>query len=135
MTIEHFFGHWKMDAEQNHYEAGTPPTEGEYIISPQDDQMLFEMRWTTVDGQEQQLAYTASADAEWHPVADAQSGETMRLYLEEPNKLVSEVQRDGEIIAYASRVLDDDQQSMTVKQKVITQGETFTNTSVYKRIN
>lgn len=130
--IDAFIGTWKMLPEQNNYQFGNPPQAGLYIIAVDGEGYEITMQWTAHDGNAMNMSYKAIPDGKSY-ATDAPSVDTMSMTRVDDKTLDSDAKKDGVVVAYATRTLSDDNNTMTVKQSGKTpDGHDFTNTSIYQ---
>ena len=129
-----FLGTWIMQPEQNDYQFGNPPQQGSYKIETEGDGYLVTMDWMTADGKEMTMSYNAIPDGKEYPTDPATGVDTMSMTRISDNVLDSAAMKDGVVVAYGTRILSEDENTMTVKQSGKTpNGQEFINTSVYLR--
>jgi len=129
-----FLGTWIMQPELNEYEFGTPPQQGSYIIETDGEGYLVTMDWITADDNKMNISYNAIPDGKEYPTDPATGVDTMSMTRISDKVLDSDAKKDGAIVAYATRILSEDENTMTVKQSGKTpDGQKFVNTSVYVR--
>lgn len=136
MSEDRFKGTWEMQPEHNHYQLGDPPAQGTYIIgdNPDGDGYLVTMKWTTQDGQNVEMRYTAIPDGVDYPYENPAIADTVSMTRVDENTLDSDTKKDGQVGAYARRVLSADGNTMTITQSGKTpDGGSFDNVSVYIR--
>lgn len=128
-----FIGTWEMLSEQNNYEFGNPPQAGLYIITADGQGYEVTMQWTSPDGNAMNMSYNAIPDGKTY-ATDATDVDSMSMTRVDDKTLDSDAKKDGFVVAYATRILSDDNNTMTVKQSGKTpDGQEFTNTSIYVR--
>jgi len=128
-----FLGTWQLDPDGNNYQLGDPPQSGLYIIETKDNGYLVTMKWTT-NGDEKQMAYEGIPDGKQYETPatgiDAMSMTRVDDKTLDSSAFVGEVR-----IAYARRVLSENDNTMTVTQSGKTpDGTDFANVSVYHRV-
>lgn len=136
MSDDLFLGTWQMQPEQNDYQQGDPPAKGTYTIAnnPDGEGYLVSMAWTTIDGRDVEMSYTAIPDGIDHPYENPDIADTVSMTRVDENILDSDVKKGGAITAYARRELSSDGQTMTVTQSgPKSDGDWFDNVSVYVR--
>lgn len=127
-----FLGRWKLNPRDNQYEYGFAPQKGRYTMTWEDDHYLVKMAWINAEGKEVQMSYTTIPDGQPHSMEAAGDLVTTRV---DERTLDSEVIINGEVVAFARRVLSPDGQRMTVTQSGMTpDGTPYSNLSVYDRI-
>lgn len=129
-----FLGIWVMQPEQNDYQFGNAPQKGSYIITVDGEGYLVTMSWTTADGQGMTMNYNAIPDGKEYPTDPATGVDSMSMTRVSDNVLDSAAMKNGIMLAYGTRILSDDNNTMTVRQSGKTpDGHEFINTSVYVR--
>ena len=80
------------------------------------------------------MSYDAIPDGNYYPTDPVTGVDTMSMTRVDNHTLDSDARKDGIVVAYATRILSADNNTMTVKQSGKTpDGQEFTNTSVYIR--
>ena len=136
MSQDRFLGTWEMQPTQNNYQLGDPPVNGTYTIAenPDGEGYLVTMAWTTLDGRDVEMSYTAVPDGVDHPYENPAVADTVSMTRVDENTLDSDAKIGDKVTAYARRVLSADGQTMTVTQSGPTpDGGWFENVSVYVR--
>jgi len=134
MTNDPFLGYWVMDAAQNTYEAGTPPSAGSYRIEADGEAYRFTMTWTAADGQSHQMDYRTFPDGVAHPFENTAQVDALRTTRVDERTLDSESIKGDGVIAHGRRVLSEDGQTMFITQSGNRpDGTRFENRSVYLR--
>jgi hypothetical protein len=129
-----FLGTWIIQPEQNYYQFGNPPQNGTYAIQADSKRYLVTMQWATVEGQDMNMSYNAIPDGKDYPIDPTTGLDSMSMTCMSDKVLDSDAKKDGIVVAYATRVLSEDNNTMTVKQSGKTpDGQDFVNTSVYVR--
>jgi len=129
-----FLGTWIMQPDLNDYQFGNPPQKGSYIIETDGEGYLVTMNWTTADGKDMTMDYHAIPDGKEYPTDPATGVDSMSMTRMSNTVLDSVAMKNGVMVAYGSRILSDDGNTMTVKQSGKTpDGQEFINTSVYVR--
>ena len=132
--VDAFLGIWVMQADQNNYQFGNPPQKGSYIIESEGDGYLVTMHWTTSEGKDMTMDYTAIPDGKDYPTDPTTGVDSMSMTRMSDNVLDSAAMKNGIMVAYGTRILSEDKNTMTVKQSGKTSdGQEFINTSVYVR--
>lgn len=136
MGHDRFLGTWEMQPELNNYQFGDPPVKGTYTIAenPDGEGYLITMAWTTTNGRDVEMSYTANPDGIDHPYENPDVADTVSMTRVDENTLDSDAKKGGKIAAYARRELSPDGQTMTVTQSVPNpDGGKFNNVAVYVR--
>lgn len=129
-----FVGTWEMLPEKNDYQLGEPPQSGLYTIAAANGGYQITMAWRDVEGVAKEAAYHGIADGIDYPLEPETGLDSMSMTRVSEKQLDSDAKKGDVVVAYASRILSDDGQQMTVTQSGMTpQGEPFTNTSIYMR--
>ncbi len=129
-----FLGTWQLDPEQNNYQSGNPPKTGLYIIQPKDEGYLVTMKWTNQDNQDFEMSYEAIPDGKDYPT-DAPNVDSMSMTRVDEKTLDSSSMSGYTVIAFARRILSEDNNTMTITQSGKTpDGDDFANVSAYKRV-
>ena len=129
-----FIGKWLL--READYESGQPPREAAYKISHDHSGYCVEMDWLTDEGEHMRAEYFAVPDGSQYPVDNpAAEDNTMSMVRVDEKTLDSTVKQNGDVVAYARRVLSEDGNTMTIIQSGPTSdGATFNNVSVYVRV-
>lgn len=129
-----FLGVWQMQPEYNDYQFGEPPAEGTYTIEQNSGGYTITMTWVTSDGKDMQTAYHGSPDDIIYPTGLEVGPDGMSMTRADERTLDSRAFIGEVEVAYATRILSEDGNTMTVKQSGKTpDGDDFTNISVYVR--
>ncbi|MCB9449981.1 MAG: hypothetical protein H6672_00990 [Anaerolineaceae bacterium] len=92
------------------------------------------MKWRTAAGQDMEMAYDSIPDGQLYPTDPATGVDSMSMTRVSDRQLDSDARKGDVVVAYATRILSDDGDQMTVKQSGKTpEGHEFTNTSLYVR--
>ena len=117
-----FLGQWELLAELNDYQHGPVPRDGVYGISSHADGLAFVIDWHDAKGTAHHVHFSLS----WH------GDEPASLELVDSHTLNTAVEKDGQVIAFATRRLSDDGSHMEVTQQGVTpEGKPFTNRARY----
>lgn len=126
-----FLGTWQLDPEQNKYQLGDPPQSGLYIIKLNGEGYLVTMKWTSHDNQDFEMSYEAIPDGKDYPT-DAPNVDSMSMTRVDDKTLDSSAMVGNTVIAFARRILSEDNNTMTITQSGKTSdGDDFANVSVY----
>jgi ketosteroid isomerase-like protein len=132
-ALQPFLGTWRLDPRESRYEVGPPPLDGAYTLGYDGVHLHFDIEWTGADGKTQRQAIDAVPDGQEHPYPGPVV-DSVCYTIVDPVTLDSTASRQGQVMAYARRVLLDDGASMEIVQQVSRpDGSKFANRSLYRR--
>lgn len=134
MMVDYFIGVWILDSDQSDYQVGEPPKTGKYTIEAEGSSYNVTMAWTTQHDDVMSASYVSVPDGKKHAYEDSDAVDFVRMTRVDEKTLDSESFKNENRIAWARRVLSDDNNIMTITQSgYLPDGSKFNNVSVYKR--
>ena len=134
MPSDPFVGKWEMIPAENNYQHGAPPISGTYIIDHDGSSYRIAMRWTTVDSQQFEMAYTSIPDGIDYPYEGNPAIDTVSMTRVDEYTLDSTTKKDGQIVNHGRRVLSENGRLMTITQSgTRPDGQPYSNISVYAK--
>lgn len=135
LTPQRFVGTWQLDPTQSRYEFGHPPKQGTLVFHIDGQHLRYSMDWVTATDQALTLTMEVLPDGQAHPYADNPAvADATRYTMINAFTLDSEAIKQGQVVAYARRIISSDGQTMAIVQSGKTPtGEAFNNHSVYHR--
>jgi len=135
-SISNFVGKWELDPSQSDYEFGRPPAQGTYTIIYDGRQLHFIMDWKNEAGQSfQQIVEGVPDGVDYAYDGNPDFADTICYTLVDGSTLDSTAKKNGQVVAYARRVLEAGGERMRIVQSGKTpEGEPFENRSLYRRI-
>jgi len=131
---DYFVGTWILDAELSDYQLGEPPKTGLYTITADDAAYKVTMEWTTSGDEAMRADYVSIPDGKQYAYEDSDAVDFVCTTRVDDKTLDSESFKDGKRIAWARRILSDDNNTMTITQSgSLPDGDEFNNVSVYRR--
>ncbi|HEX5502567.1 MAG TPA: hypothetical protein VFW96_08075 [Thermomicrobiales bacterium] len=125
-------GAWVCDPARAVYESGQPPRSASYQIAPDGAGLRFTVQWVTAAGQPGGAVYQSVPDGRDYPTDPPGSAETVAHTRVDAGRLDTVAKRQGDVVAWESRVLAADGATMTITQAGIDdQGRPYRNTAVY----
>ncbi len=135
-SITNFIGKWELDPSQSAYEFGRPPLEGTYTIIYDGHRLHFIMDWKNEAGQSFQQIVEGVPDGEDHAYeGNPEFADAVCYTLVDASTLDSTAKKDGQVVAFARRILEPGGERMRIVQSGKTpEGEPFENLSIYRRV-
>lgn len=129
-----FVGAWVCDPARAVYESGQPPRSASYQIAPDGAGLRFTVQWVTAAGQPGGAVYQSVPDGRDYPAGPDGSADTVAHTRVDAGRLDTVAKRQGQVVAWESRVLAADGATMTITQAGMDdQGRPYRNTAVYVR--
>jgi hypothetical protein len=130
-----FVGDWNLVPAKSHFELGRPPVSAEYIISIQDNQLVFTVRYTTSSGSQHEQTNLAVLDGQPHLYENPEVADTITHTLVNDTTIDSVVRTAGTIISHIRREASADNRVLTITQfEHLADGTQARNVSIYERV-
>ena len=126
-NFDAFAGTWILIPELSRYQTGQPPGAATYRIQPTEEDVAFEVEWTSAEGEHKTLSFRTRLED------DGEDGAWSGLTY--PRTLASTVREGGMIVSHARRMLNTDGSRLEVLQIAFhADGSVASqNRSVYRR--
>jgi len=127
-----FLGLWRFKPEESRYEFGPMPQNATYRIEADGDAYKITMAWMA-DGKDIEQVYVSVPDGVDHPFESA-AVDAIWMGRIDARTLDTAAKKDGEVISYATRILDEDGQVMRITMSGTTpDGNKYANLAIYER--
>lgn len=129
-----FIGKWLLLADRSEYATGTPPSSATYSFAAGANNYLeVSIQWTDHEGKAFDVDYVTIPDGLKKPYENPEIADEVMSEFVSENQLDSYTYKSGEVIAYASRVIDSNG-IMKVTQRFYTpDGKQLDNIQYYEK--